>query len=73
MDYMFIDGSDNLVESEWRFQDGSLMTYTNFEPTDLNLGTIENCLVMYRPYGYKWGDVSCTGWNFHFAREIETY
>ncbi|XP_041355045.1 galactose-specific lectin nattectin-like [Gigantopelta aegis] len=66
----WIDGGDDDIENEWRFTDGTLMTYTHWEYTQPNH---DGDCVRLRLYNYKveWWDTQCS-LNHLFICEIPT-
>ncbi|KAL4217899.1 mannose binding [Mactra antiquata] len=56
--------TDSVIDNEWRwYSDDSLVTFTDWHPTEPNNGKAHNCALIYGSgtYAHHWVDAPCSG------------
>lgn len=64
----WIGGTDEEVEDDWRWNDGSAWSYTNWDDDFPNGGSLKNCISTHKDFVGKWRDTNCYDLNSYVCK-----
>jgi len=67
--HVWLGANDEKKEGNWVWTDGSSVTYSDWDSSQPNGGTRENCLYAFSGYNWQWFDGGCT-WTYYAVCKI---